>query len=187
MPNSNTDDNLLKMLCCKGEEEKGFRLLTATYGEALYRHIRRVVIGHDDAEDVLQETFIQIYTHLTSFKGDATQLKAWIFKIALNEALMYLRRQTKFFQSIDDVNPILLSKIQSEDTRSADDAERLLQEALLKLPTQQRIVFNLRYFDAMNYQQISEITGKNIGTLKTNYHYAVERVKQFITENHDKL
>ena len=122
------------MLRQKGEEEQGFRLLTAKYGHSLYRHIRRTVIAHDDAEDVLQETMIQIFCHLETFKGEAAQLKAWIFRIATNEALMHLRRQTRFYESIDDVNPQLLARLQSEDTRSADDVERLLQEALLTSP-----------------------------------------------------
>ena len=185
MPPNHSDETILSMLRQKGEEEQGFRLLTAKYGHSLYRHIRRTVIAHEDAEDVLQETMIQIFCHLETFKGEAAQLKAWIFRIATNEALMHLRRQTRFYESIDDVNPQLLARLQSEDTRSADDVERLLQEALLNLPTQQRMVFNMRYFEDLSYQEISEITGKNIGTLKTNYHYATERVKQFITENHD--
>lgn len=187
MPYSNNDSEILAMLRDKGQQEQGFRLLTATYGERLYWHIRRMVVGHDDAEDVLQETLIQIYSNSAAFKGEATQLKAWIFRIAVNEALMHLRRQTCFFQSIDDVSPQLLAKLQAEDTRSADDTERLLQEALLKLPTQQRMAFNMRYFDELSYQEMSEITGKNIGTLKTNYHYAVERVKQFFCEHHDTI
>lgn len=185
MPPNHSDESILSMLRRKGEEEQAFRLLTAKYGPSLYGHIRRTVIAHDDAEDVLQETMIRIFCHLGTFKGEASQLKAWIFRIATNEALMHLRRQTRLFERIDNVNPLLLARLQSEDTRSADDAERLLQEALLKLPTQQRIVFNMRYFDDLSYQEISEITGKNIGTLKTNYHYATARLKQFISENHD--
>lgn len=185
MESPSVDQKILSMIRDSSMKENGFRLLTKTYGERLYWHIRRVVIGHDDAEDVLQETFIQIFTKSDSFKGNAEQLAAWIYRIALNEALMHLRQQTHFFQSIDDVNPILISKLQAEDTQDGNKAERLLQEALLQLPTVQRMTFNMRYYDGMSYQQMSEVTGKSIGTLKTNFHYATERIKVYIKEHNE--
>ena len=178
MESPSVDQKILSMIRDSSMKENGFRLLTKTYGERLYWHIRRVVIGHDDAEDVLQETFIQIFTKSDSFKCNAEQLAAW-----LNEALTPLSQQTPFFQSIDDVNPILISKLQAEDTQDGNEAERLLQEALLQLPTVQRMTFNMRYYDGMSYQQMSEVTGKSIGTLKTNFHYATERIKVYIKEH----
>ena len=187
MESPDTDARIIRMLRSESMKENGFRLLTKTYGERLYWHIRRIVISHDDAEDVLQETFIQIFTKSATFKGNAEQLAAWLYRIALNEALMHLRRQTHFFQSIDDVNPLLLEKLEAAETHDGDAAERLLQKALLQLPTTQRTTFIMRYYDEMTYEQMAAITGKSIGTLKTNYHYATERIKQYIQAHHDSI
>ena len=187
MESPDTDSRIIRMLRSESMKENGFRLLTKTYGERLYWHIRRIVISHDDAEDVLQETFIQIFTKSATFKGNAEQLAAWLYRIALNEALMHLRRQTHFFQSIDDVNPLLLEKLEAAETHDGDAAERLLQKALLQLPTTQRTTFIRRYYDEMTYEQMVAITGKSIGTLKTNYHYATERIKQYIQAHHDSI
>lgn len=187
MESPDTDSRIIRMLRSESMKENGFRLLTKTYGERLYWHIRRIVISHDDAEDVLQETFIQIFTKSATFKGNAEQLATWIYRIALNEALMHLRRQTHFFQSIDDVNPLLLEKLEAAETHDGDAAERLLQKALLQLPTTQRTTFIMRYYDEMIYEQMAAITGKSIGTLKTNYHYATERIKQYIQAHHDSI
>ena len=187
MESPDTDSRIIRMLRSESMKENGFQLLTKTYGERLYWHIRRIVISHDDAEDVLQETFIQIFTKSATFKGNAEQLAAWLYRIALNEALMHLRRQTHFFQSIDDVNPLLLEKLEAAETHDGDAAERLLQKALLQLPTTQRTTFIMRYYDEMTYEQMAAITGRSIGTLKTNYHYATERIKQYIQAHHDSI
>jgi len=173
---------LLQMLTDPARREQGFRLLTKTYGEMLYWHIRRIVVSHDDAEDALQETFIKIYSGIDSFKGDG-QLTSWIYRIATNESLNLLRRHTHFFQSIDSLSPTLVSRLQAETSLDAGAAEVLFQKALLTLPTQQRIAFNLRYYDELSYDEIAHITGKSTGTLKANYHYAVEKIKNYITKH----
>lgn len=174
-----TQEQLRQMLASPQERERGFRLLTKQYGETLYWHIRRIVVSHDDAEDALQETFIKIFSSINSFKGEG-QLSSWMYRIATNEALNLLRRQTHFFQSIDSLAPTLTSRLQAETSLDSNSAEVLFQKALLTLPTQQRIAFNLRYYDELSYDEIARITGKSAGTLKANYHYAVEKVKNYI-------
>lgn len=183
--NGNADasqEQLRQMLASPQQREQGFRLLTKRYGETLYWHIRRIVVSHDDAEDALQETFIKIYSGISSFKGEG-QLSSWMYRIATNEALSQLRRQTHLFQSIDALSPTLTSRLQAETSLDSNAAEVLFQKALLTLPTQQRIAFNLRYYDEMSYDEIAHITGKSTGTLKANYHYAVEKVKNYIKKH----
>lgn len=173
---------LLSKLTNPASRDEGFRMLMDTYGRKLYWHIRRIVVGHDEAEDALQETCIRILTGLSSFEGKG-HLISWIYRIATNEAVRQLRRQTHFFQSIDSLNVTLTEKLISETPLDANAAEVVFQKAILTLPTQQRIAFNLRYYDEMSYNDIARITGKKVGTLKTNYHYATEAIKNYIHEH----
>ena len=156
-------------------------IVTRQYGSRLYWHIRRLVVSHDDAEDALQETFIKIFTKADTFKGDS--LEAWCYKIATNEALMTLRRRTHAFQSLDSLNGELANLVVTESAPDADRSAVLFQQAIMQLSTQQRIAFNLRYYDELPYDQISAITGKSEGTLRTNYHYAVEKIKEYLKEH----
>ncbi len=176
-----SQEQLLAMLKEPGQRERGFRILTKQYGKTLYWHIRRIVVAHEDAEDALQETFVKIYSRIDSYKGDG-QLSSWMYRIATNEALTLLRRQTHLFQSIDSLGDTLSGKLQSESALDSDAAEVLFQKALLTLPTQQRIAFNMRYYDELSYEEIAGITGKSVGTLKANYHYAVEKVKNYLKQ-----
>ena len=167
------------MLSDPKRREQGFRLLMKQYGDALYWHIRRIVVSHDDAEDALQETSIKIFSHIGDFKGDG-KLTTWMYRIATNEALQQLRRRTSLFQSIDSLGSTLTNQLQAETSLDSNAAEVLFQKALLTLPTQQRVAFNLRYYDELSYDEISRITGKNVNTLKANYHFAVEKIKKYI-------
>lgn len=156
-------------------------IVTRQYGSRLYWHIRRLVVSHHDAEDALQETFIKIFTKADTFKGDS--LEAWCYKIATNEALMTLRRRTHAFQSLDSLNGELANLVVTESAPDADHSAVLFQQAIMQLSTQQRIAFNLRYYDELPYDQISAITGKSEGSLRTNYHYAVEKIKEYLKEH----
>jgi len=173
---------LREMLCDPQRQEQGFRLLMKQYGEKLYWHIRRIVVGHDDAEDAMQETAIRVFSGIKSYKGEG-ELTSWLYRIATHEALRQLKRKTRLFESIDSLAPRLTATLQAEATVDGSATELLLQKALLTLPTQQRIVFNMRYYDELSYSEMADITGKNVGTLKTNYHYATERIKQYIKEH----
>jgi len=170
---------LLEMLKDPNQREKGFRWLMKQYGEKLYWHIRRIVIGHDDAEDALQETCIKIFNSIDSYRGEG-KLSTWIYSIATREAITMLRRQTRIFQSIDSLETALSNRLEAETPLDTNATEVLFQKALLTLPTQQRIAFNLRYYDELSYEEIANITGKNVGTLKTNYHFATEKIKKYI-------
>ena len=173
---------LQQMLADPQQRNEGFRELMKLYGEQLYWHIRRIVIGHDDAEDVLQETCIKILGSIDSLK-DASKLTSWIYSIATHESLNMLRRQTRLFQSIDDLRPTLANRLEAETPMDTQATEVLFQKALLSLPTQQRIAFNLRYYDELSYDDIARITGKNVNTLKSNYHFATEKIKNYIQQH----
>lgn len=175
-------NSLHHMLKGSSQREEGFRMLMKEYGHALYWHIRRIVVGHDDAEDVLQETCIKVLSSIHTYRGDGS-LATWLYRIATNEALQHLRRQTRLFQNIDSLSDTLVEKLQAETPLDGNELEIMLQKALLTLPTQQRIAFNLRYYDELSYEDIAAITGKTIQTLKTNYHYATQRIKNYIKEH----
>ena len=153
------------------------------YGSRLYWHIRRLVVSHDDAEDALQETFIKVFTKASSFRGDDENLKAWFYQIATREALMTLRRRTHAFQSLDSLSEELSELVVTESAPDADRSAVLFQQAIQQLSTQQQIAFNLRYYDELPYDQISAITGKSEGSLRTNYHYAVDKIKEYLKEH----
>ena len=153
------------------------------YGTRLYWHIRRLVVSHDDAEDALQETFIKIFTKASQFKGGDDALQGWCYKIATNEALQLLRKRTRVFQSLDSIGPELADTLATEAAPGADKSAILFQQAILRLSTQQRVVFTLRYYDDLSYAQIASITGKSENSLRTNYHYAVENIKEYLKEN----
>ena len=178
-----TDDNTLRqMLFNPDTRDEGLKMLMKQYGHRLYWHIRRIVVGHDDVEDVMQETCIKVLDGIGSFKGSGL-LMTWLYRIATNEALQHLRRQTRTFQSIDSLGNELIAKLQTESAIDSDKLELLFQQALLTLPVQQRIAFNMRYYDELSYDEIARITGKSVSSLKTNYHYATQRVKDYIKDH----
>ena len=157
--------------------------VASRYGNRLYWHIRRLVVSHDDAQDALQETFIKVFTRADSFKGDDSSLEAWCYRIATNEALQLLRKRVRLFQSLDSLSGELSDLVVTESAPDADKSAVLFQRAIMQLPTQQRVAFNLRYYDELSYAQIAEITGKSEGSLRTNYHYAVEKIKDYLKEH----
>jgi RNA polymerase sigma-70 factor (ECF subfamily) len=159
---------------------EAFDRLIEQYGDRLYWHIRRVVVQHEDAEDVLQETFARAYTSIDSFRGETeSSLTAWLYKIATNMAIVALQKRKRWaFSSLDSVRGSLLATFEQEMDPSADEIVVKLQKAILALPTKQRLVFNMRYYDELSFEQISQATGQSVSTLKTNYHYAVKKIKE---------
>lgn len=164
----------------RDNEVGAFDLLIERYGDRLYWHIRRVVVQHEDAEDVLQETFTRAFLHIAEFRGDNEgSLLAWLYRIATTLAINVLRKRKRgIFSSIDSVRGHLLATFEHEIDPSADEILVKLQRAVLALPTKQRLVFNMRYYDELSFEQISEATGQSVSTLKTNYHYAVQKIKE---------
>ena len=142
-----------------------------------------MVIDHDDADDLVQDVFIKVWKHVGNFREDA-QLYTWIYRIATNECLNFLRKKkNKFFLPIHDVQHELSEKLNASDYIDGDEIQLKLQKALLKLPNKQRLVFNMKYFDDMKYEEISEITETTVGSLKANYHHAVKKIEAFLKNN----
>jgi len=141
-----------------------------------------MVIDHDDADDITQEVFIKIHKAIGNFREDA-QLYTWIYRIATNECLTFLqRKKRRFFLPIGDVEAELSDKLDRSSHVSGDEIQLKLQKALLKLPDKQRLVFNMKYFDDMPYEQISDITQTSVGALKASYHHAVKKIEDFLSE-----
>ncbi|MCF0204982.1 MAG: RNA polymerase sigma factor [Muribaculaceae bacterium] len=178
----NSEEILLKQLQDSSTRDSAFATLLKRYGSKIYWHIRRIVVCHEDAEDAMQETSINIYRSIANFKGESS-LSTWIYRIATNEALKILRSRNNDVADEDVASELLQNKVVAESSMDAEKIEILFQQALLTLPTQQRIAFNMRYYDELSYEEIAQITGKNVGTLKTNYHFAVEKIKKFLKEN----
>ena len=167
----------------KSNVVEAFDQLIEQYGDRLYWHIRRVVVSHEDAEDVLQETYVRAYTSIADFRGETeSSLIAWLYKIATNIAITALRKRKSWaFASLDSVRANLLATFEQEVEPSADEIVVRLQKAILALPTKQRLVFNMRYYDELSFEQISQATGHSVSTLKTNYHYAVKKIKEQVS------
>ncbi len=160
-----------------------FNLLIRKYQQKIYWHVRRIVITHEDANDVTQETFIKVWKNLDSFKEES-QLFTWIYRIATNEALSFLRKKrTKYFIPIVNIENALSNKLVDDNFFSGDEIQLKLQKALLTLPEKQRLVFNMKYYDELKYEKISEITGTSVGALKASYHHAVKKVEKYLLSN----
>ena len=146
-------------------------------------YIRKIVLFHEDANDVTQNTFIKVWKNLHKFKGDS-KIYTWIYTIATNESINFLNKKKKhYFESLDLVSYRLFENFSADSYFDGDDIERKLQEAILTLPTKQRITFNMKYFDKMKYDEISEILGTSVGALKANYHHAKNKIEEFFKEN----
>ncbi len=159
----------------------GFNLLVREYQKRVYWHVRKMVIDHDDANDVTQDVFIKVHKSIQNFREDA-QLYTWIYKIATNECLTFLqKKKRRFFLPIGDVERELVAALDNSPHISGDEIQLKLQKALLKLPDKQRLVFNMKYFDDMPYEQISEITNTSVGALKASYHHAVKKVENLLS------
>jgi RNA polymerase sigma factor (sigma-70 family) len=176
------DKELLSKIRNPETQHYGFNLLVRTYQKRIYWHIRKMVIDHDDADDLTQEVFIKIHKAIGNFREDA-QLFTWIYRIATNECLTFLKKKRRrFFLPLEDVGKELSLKIDSSAGISEDEIQKRLQKALLTLPDKQRLVFNMKYFDDLSYEVISEITGTSVGALKASYHHAVKKIEVYLTQ-----
>jgi RNA polymerase sigma-70 factor (ECF subfamily) len=160
-----------------------FNALVHQYQQKIYWHIRKMVIDHNDADDLTQETFIKVWNNLLNFKGDS-QLYTWLYRIATNECLRFLdKKKRRFFLPIVNVQAELLTKLESGNLVTGEEIQLKLQKALLTLPDKQRIVFNMKYFDDMKYEDISAILGTSVGALKASYHLAVKKIENFLNQD----
>lgn len=176
------NDEKIREVCMK-DLEQGFRMLMEKYQSSMYWHIRRMLVSHEDAEDVLQETFIKVFRHLGEFRSESS-LSTWIYRIATNECIRFLNRKKEVSMSTEEIQADLMNKLMASDYVDYENAmEVKFQQALLTLPEKQRIVFNLRYYDELKYEEISKITGSKVDTLKANYHFAKEKIKEYMINN----
>lgn len=165
------------------KRRKAFSQVVSLYGEKLYWQIRKMVLNHDDADDLLQDTFLKAWMNLDSFRGEA-KISTWLFRIAINECITFLNRQrAQCTISMDDADTFLLERLRSDEYFCGDDIQRKLQEAIALLPDKQRLVFNMKYFDDMKYEEMSEILGTSVGALKASYHHAVKKVEKYLTQD----
>ncbi|MBD5302183.1 MAG: sigma-70 family RNA polymerase sigma factor [Bacteroides sp.] len=163
---------------------KAFDLLIREYGEQVYWQIRKMVVSHDDANDLLQNCFIKAWKNIHNFRGDA-RLSTWLYKIAINESINFLNkeRQRLGLTAEDADDSFLLQNIESDPYFDGDSLQMQLQEAIMQLPEKQRLVFNMRYYDEMKYEDISEVLGTSVGALKASYHHAVKKITAVIKDS----
>ena len=161
-----------------------FDIIIERYSERLYWHIRRIVVLREECEDVLQDTFVRAFMQAHSFRGESEgSLVAWLYKIATTVAIKSLRRRRRYiFASVDSLSGELVADFESQIALDADQVAVRLQRAVLALPMKQKLVFNMRYYDQMSFNDISQVAGQSVATLKTNYHYAVKHIKESMHE-----
>jgi RNA polymerase sigma-70 factor (ECF subfamily) len=175
------DSEILKKFAQENTRDEAFRLLLNKYQQKLYWHIRRMVISHDDTDDLVQDVFLKVWKSLSNFRSDS-QLYTWLYRIATNESITFLKRKKiRNSVSIDDVNgKNLVEKLKESPYFDGDKAQMKLQKALLTLPEKQRLVFNMKYFDDLKYEDISEILGTSVGALKASFHIAVKKIEHIL-------
>jgi RNA polymerase sigma-70 factor (ECF subfamily) len=176
------DKELLAKIRDPESRNYGFNMLVRTYQQRVYWHVRKMVIDHDDADDLTQEVFIKVHKHIDSFRADS-QLFTWIYRIATNECLNFLaRKKRRFFLPIEDVAEQLTGKLDSGELVGGDEIQLKLQKAMLRLPDKQRLVFNMRYYEDIPYEEMAEITGTSVGALKASYHHAVKKIEEYLSD-----
>lgn len=165
---------ILQQLHDSKQREQAFTTIVREYQEPLYWQIRRIVLYHDDANDVLQNTFIKAWSAIDSFRGES-KLVTWLFRIATNEALNFLEKESNKIRISETENNVV-SQLQSDPFFDGDELESQFQELISKLPKKQQLVFNMKYFQELKYEEISQILGTSVGALKTSYHIAVQKI-----------
>jgi RNA polymerase sigma factor (sigma-70 family) len=174
------DKDILAKFKDASTKEHGFTLLVSKYQERLYWHIRRMVLDHEDANDVLQNAFIKIWKGMENFREES-QLYTWLYRIASNESITFLNsKKKKMAIPMDDVSKYLSEKLTTGNNFSGDEIQLKLQKAILELPDRQREVFNLRYYDEMPYEEMSEALQTSVGALKASYHHAAKKVEEYL-------
>lgn len=174
-----TDELILSVFGDEHTRQKAFGWLLDKYQKKTYWHIRRIVVSHDDADDVCQNTFIKVWENLHQFRADS-RLYTWLFRIATNESLTFLNKK-KNNQRLEDTSPELLQHLTQSTYFNGNQAELKLQQAILTLPEKQRLVFNMKYFDNMKYEEMSEVLGTSVGALKASYHHAVKKIEEIVS------
>ncbi|WP_269225156.1 RNA polymerase sigma factor [Flavobacterium eburneipallidum] len=164
-------------------QNQAFQKLLKIYQKPLYNHIRNIVLNHDDADDVLQNTFVKVFQNLIKFKGES-KLFSWMYRIATNEALTFLSQKAKLSGvSSETLQNKTIDNLKSDIYFDGNEIQIKLQKAIVQLPEKQQLVFKMKYFEELKYEEISEILGTSVGALKASYHHAVKKIEAFVTAN----
>ena len=181
--NGYNEKEIIALLQDPLRQREAFEQIVKEYSEQLYWQIRRMVFSHEDANDLLQNTSVKAWLNIDYFRGDA-KMSTWLYRIAFNECLTFLNKQRANNQiSIDEINAEMIGKLESDPYFDGDATQKAFLKAIQSLPEKQRIVFNLKYFKEMKYEEISEILGTSIGGLKASYHHAVKKIEAFIEKH----
>jgi len=176
----NEDREIIAKLKQESTREPAFQRLVNIYQERLYWHIRKIVLNHEDSDDVLQNTFIKVWKSIGNFREEST-LYTWLYRIATNEAITFLsNKKRRSILPLNEVSDFLMENLESDPYFEGDKLHLMLQHAIIKLPEKQRIVFNMRYFDEMKYEDMAIILKTSVGALKASYHHAVKKVEEYI-------
>jgi len=178
-----TDNELIELFRNADKKHYAFNLLVRKYQEKIYFFVRRMVIDHDDADDVVQNIFIKVWNNLHTFREDS-KLYTWLYRIAANESLSFLKsKQLRSYFSLSSPEAVMVQALQDDTYFDGPEIQKRLREAIIKLPKKQQLVFNMRYYDDLSYDEISEILGTSVGALKASYHFAVKKIEDSVTAN----
>ncbi len=178
-----SEDKIISMLGNPQTQRAAFSVVVRTYSESLYWKIRHIVLTHEDADDVLQNTFMKAWANLPTFEGKS-KLSTWLYRIAVNESLDFIRKQKNSPRVSTDENPTVAAQLMADEYFDGDETAAQLQEAIATLPDVQRTVFTLRYYDEMRYSEMSKVLDTSEGALKASYHHAVKKIEEFF-HRHD--
>lgn len=178
---SNKELELIAKLKDVKTRELAFQSLVQEYQERLYWHIRKIVLNHEDADDILQNTFIKVWRSIDKFREESS-LYTWLYRIATNESITLINsNKRRSLIPMNDTSEFLMNKLETDVYFDGDDIQKKLQEAILKLPEKQRLVFNLRYFEEMKYEDMSKVLDTSVGALKASYHHASKKIEEYLT------
>ena len=180
--NTYNEEEIIEQLHDPKRCQAAFGKVIEQYSQGLYWQIRRMVFNHDDANDILQNTFLKAWSNIDNFRGNA-KLSTWLYKISINESITFINKERARNEASIDDDSFLLNNIESDQYFDGDEAQVKLQRAINSLPEKQRLVFNMRYYDEMKYEDMSEILGTSVGALKASYHHALKKIEAFFEEN----
>ncbi len=175
------EEEILKRLQNPKTQHQAFEEIVNHYSQSVYWQIRRLVIDHDDTDDVLQNTFIKAWTNIGSFRGDS-KLSTWLYKIAYNESLTFISHKRNTV-SLDNTDSSLTDSLESDPYFDGDETQLMLQKAIDRLPAKQKAVFNMKYYEEMKYEKMSQITGTSVGALKATFHLAVKKIEDYFNKH----
>lgn len=174
--------SLLDRLRDPATRREAFPVLVKEYQRRVYGIVRKMVIDHDDADDIVQEVFVKVWHNIEKFKGESG-LFTWVYRIATNESLQFLRKRKNIISFAEDVSESIDRQFGSADGPGGEEIEKKLQKAILQLPDKQRLVFNLKYYDELSYEEIAEITETSVGALKASYHHATTKIEEYLQQH----